>query len=168
MAYDKDGNFYLDPTDYEDQQAVQERYQERQKQGQIDAYLNRQLEADQTGKAIGNIFNEAMKAEGLDDASYLELWQKDPGVKDIVKKQIRSYAKELGELKRKPRDKDGRFLSNADAARQGKVSTTPGGKPKKPTVKIEDLKKKAQGSYLSDSDESDLIDIILGGASLLD
>jgi len=154
MAYDEQGNFYFDPNDFEDQEA----FREEARREQMRDVVKQQKKAFNDQQEIGNAWNEALKAEGLDPQTYEKLYNENPDLaKNVMADGMRNLARAVKTGGPGRDKKTGRFVkeTHREAA----------GQPRSPEAqqRFDALKAKAQGGVLSEQDELDVIDTLFPG-----
>ena len=151
MAYDENGNWYFDPNDLDDQHAFAEEAQ-REKMRDI---VKQQKKIAKDQQDLGNLWNEALSEEGIDAQTYEQLYQADPELaKDLMREGMKHLAKGI----KRGRDAKGRFTKQAPA------EIIPGGQQRSQEAqqRIDAVKQKAEAGNLSEQDELDLIDGMIG------
>ena len=144
MAYDEHGNYYFDPVnDMEDSELMAD---EAKRQVARDA-VQRQQKAAQENQAVGNMWQETLKEEGIDPQTYEQLYHSDPDLaKDLMRQGMQHLAKGI----KRGRDAKGRFT---------KPETQRVQKPQPDSQSnIAAVREKAKTGNLSYEDELSIID----------
>jgi hypothetical protein len=149
MAYDANGNFYLDPNDYEDV----ERYNKVVEDEKIRKVALQQQKAVQTNQEVSSMWEETLKDEGLDSQAYIELLEHDPNLaRDLMKTGMKHLA---SGIKRGRDVKTGQFVPGRSVQQRRE-------QPQE-SARLDEIREKVKsGGRLSSTDEEDVIDAIFG------
>lgn len=103
---DYEDDAYWQPGGGHEQAEHEEKIRERMRSRQLDLEIDARLEAEKAGKELGDTFAEALRAVGLDQKTYNELYQKDPQhIQESLKQSIREHTTRIS----RPRDSRGRY-----------------------------------------------------------
>jgi hypothetical protein len=149
MAFDKDGNYYFDPNDYEDKELVFDEL----KRERARSFMQAQKNLAQDQKTIGDTWLEALKSEELDPAAYAELVNQDP---ELAKELLKAGMKNM--------------VAGVKRGGKGKKESQSGGRKeaggrtvkKADTKLVESVWEKASKGRMTDDDRIDVIDALIG------
>ena len=146
MAYDANGNWYLDVNDVDDQEMVVDEARREVARN----FVKNQQKAAKDQQDVNSIWHKTLQEENMDPTSYETLYNEDPELaKELMQTGMRHLAKGL----KKGRDAKGRFT------KQGGGPVPVGQRSHVETSRMEEIRQKAHsGKTLSDQDENELID----------